>query len=159
MYIWRLILSNLSLLMFSKSCNYAIKAAIFIAKHSLEENKVGFVDIAKEIDSPQAFTAKILQILVKSGIIDSVKGVNGGFYIPKKNIATTYLVEIVDAIDGDAVFHGCGLGLSHCSETHPCPVHDKFKSIRDELAHMLETTNLEELALGIKSGETFLKSL
>ena len=56
-------------------------------------------------------------------------------------------------------FHGCGLGLSHCSETHPCPVHDKFKSIRDELAHMLETTNLEELALGIKSGETFLKSL
>ena len=29
--------------MFSKSCNYAIKAAIFIAKHSLEENKVGFV--------------------------------------------------------------------------------------------------------------------
>ena len=145
--------------MFSKSCNYAIKAAIFIAKHSLEENKVGFVDIAKEIDSPQAFTAKILQILVKSGIIDSVKGVNGGFYIPKKNIATTYLVAIVDAIDGDAVFHGCGLGLSHCSETHPCPVHDKFKSIRDELAHMLETTNLEELALGIKSGETFLKSL
>ena len=145
--------------MFSKSCNYAIKAAIFIAKHSLEEKKVGFVDIAKEIDSPQAFTAKILQILVKAGIIDSVKGVNGGFYIPKKNIATTYLVAIVDAIDGDAVFHGCGLGLSHCSETHPCPVHDKFKSIRDELAHMLETTNLEELALGIKSGETFLKSL
>ena len=145
--------------MFSKSCNYAIKAAIFIAKHSLEENKVGFVDIAKEIDSPQAFTAKILQILVKSGIIDSVKGVNGGFYIPKKNIATTYLVAIVDAIDGDSVFHGCGLGLSLCSETHPCPVHDKFKHIRDELAHMLETTNLEELALGIKSGETFLKSL
>ena len=154
-----MLITKLLFLMFSKSCNYAIKAAIFIAKHSLEEKKVGFVDIAKEIDSPQAFTAKILQILVKSGIIDSVKGVNGGFYIPKKNIATTYLVEIVDAIDGDAVFHGCGLGLSHCSETHPCPVHDKFKSIRDELAHMLETTNLEELALGIKSGETFLKSL
>ncbi|UGS21671.1 RrF2 family transcriptional regulator [Flavobacterium cyclinae] len=145
--------------MFSKSCNYAIKATIFIAKHSLEEKKVGFVDIAKEIDSPQAFTAKILQILVKAGIIDSVKGVNGGFYIPKKRIASTFLVEIVDAIDGDAVFHGCGLGLSHCSETHPCPVHDKFKSIRNELAYMLETTNLEELALGIKSGETFLKSL
>jgi Rrf2 family protein len=145
--------------MFSKSCNYAIKATIFIAKHSLEEKKVGFVDIAKEIDSPQAFTAKILQILVKAGIIESVKGVNGGFYIPKKRIKKTFLVEIVDAIDGDTVFHGCGLGLAHCSETHPCPVHDKFKSIRNELARMLETTNLEELALGIKSGETFLKSI
>jgi len=145
--------------MFSKSCNYAIKAAIFFSKHSLEEKKVGFVDIAKEIDSPQAFTSKILQILVRAGVIDSVKGVNGGFYIPKKSIATTFLVEIVNAIDGDAVFNGCGLGLSQCSETHPCPVHDKFKSIRNELAHTLETTNLEKLALGIKSGETFLKSL
>ena len=144
--------------MFSKSCNYAIKATIFIAKHSLEEKKIGFVDIAKEIDSPQAFTAKILQILVKAGIIDSVKGVNGGFYIQKKRIASTFLVEIVNALDGDTVFNGCGLGLSQCSEDHPCPVHDKFKCIREELAKMLETTNLEELALGIKSGETFLKS-
>lgn len=143
--------------MFSKSCNYAIKACIFIARNSLEEKKVGFVDVSKEIDSPQAFTAKILQILVKAGIIDSVKGVNGGFSIPKKKIASIYLVQIVDAIDGDQVFHGCGLGLAQCSETHPCPVHEKFKSIRDALANMLKTTNLEELALGIKSGETFLK--
>ena len=144
--------------MFSKSCNYAIKASIFIAKYSLENNKVGFVDVAKEIDSPQAFTAKILQALVKAGIIDSVKGVNGGFYIPLRRISSTFLVQIVDAIDGDNVFRGCGLGLKQCDENHPCPVHDKFKSIRDELAQMLHTTNLEELALGIKSGETFLKS-
>lgn len=144
--------------MFSKSCNYAIKACIFIAKFSLENNKVGFVDVAKEIDSPQAFTAKILQTLVKAGIIDSVKGVNGGFYIPMRRISTTFLVQIVEAIDGDSVFSGCGLGLNQCDENHPCPVHDKFKSIRDELAAMLHTTNLEELALGIKSGNTFLKS-
>lgn len=144
--------------MFSKSCNYAIKASIFIAKYSLENEKVGFVDVAKEIDSPQAFTAKILQTLVKAGIIDSVKGVNGGFYIPMRRISTTFLVQIVEAIDGDVVFSGCGLGLQQCDENHPCPVHDKFKSIRDELSAMLHTTNLEELALGIKSGETFLKS-
>ena len=116
--------------MFSKSCNYAIKATIFIAKHSLEEKKVGFVDISKEIDSPQAFTAKILQILVRAGVIDSVKGVNGGFYIPTKRIATTFLVEIVNAIDGDAVFHGCGLGLSQCSETHPCQKKNKLKMLQ-----------------------------
>lgn len=143
--------------MFSKSCHYAIKACIFIARHSLEEKKVGFVDIAKEIDSPQAFTAKILQNVVKSGIIDSVKGANGGFFIPKKRISKTYLSQIISVIDGDAIFNGCALVLAHCSEEHPCPVHDKFKDIRGNLANMLETTNLEELALGIKSGETFLK--
>jgi Rrf2 family iron-sulfur cluster assembly transcriptional regulator len=144
--------------MFSKSCNYAIKASIFIAKRSLENEKVGFIDVAAQIDSPPAFTAKILQTLVKAGIVDSVKGVNGGFYIPARRIAVTFLVQIVHAIDGDSVFRGCGLGLAECSETHPCPVHEKFKNIREALSQMLHTTNLEELALGIKSGSTFLKS-
>lgn len=57
--------------MFSKSCEYAIKATIFITTNSLLDKKVGFVDIAKEIDSPEAFTAKILQKLTKASIIKS----------------------------------------------------------------------------------------
>ncbi|WP_291117941.1 RrF2 family transcriptional regulator [Flavobacterium sp. UBA6135] len=143
--------------MFSKSCEYAIKAAIFIATNSLQDVKVGFVDIAKEIDSPEAFTAKILQKLAKESIIQSVRGVNGGFFIPKMFVSKVKLAHIVQAIDGDAVFNGCGLGMERCNAKHPCPLHDKFMSIRNDLRQMLETTNLEELALGLKSGESFLK--
>ncbi len=146
------------LIVFSKSCEYAIKAAIFIANNSLVDKKVGFVDIAKMIDSPEAFTAKILQKLTKDGVILSVRGVNGGFYIPKNLIAKVKLAHIVQAIDGDAVFKGCGLGMARCNEKHPCPLHEKFKSIRNNLQQMLESTNLEELTLGLKSGETFLKT-
>ena len=144
--------------MFSKSCEYAIKAAIYIANNSLLDIKVGFVDIAKEIDSPEAFTAKILQKLTKEGVILSVRGVNGGFFIPKNLIVKVKLAHIVQAIDGDAVFKGCGLGMEKCNANRPCPLHDKFMSIRSDLRIMLETTNLEELALGLKSGETFLKT-
>ena len=79
--------------MFSKSCEYAIKAAIFIANNSLVDKKVGFVDIAKMIDSPEAFTAKILQKLTKDGVIQSVRGVNGGFYIPKNFFC--YFVNVI----------------------------------------------------------------
>lgn len=111
----------------------------------------------KKIDSPEAFTAKILQILSKSNIINSIKGVGGGFEIPKETMKEIKLAQIVNALEGDSVFTGCGLGLSHCSEDHPCPVHDKFKAIRNELAFMLENTNLEELAMGIKAGDTFLR--
>ena len=143
--------------MFSKSCEYGIRATIFIATQSYLNNRTGIKDIAKKIDSPEAFTAKILQTLVKANIIQSTKGVGGGFEIPKKNLTEIKLAQIVSAIDGDKVFTGCGLGLSHCSESHPCPVHEKFKSIRNELAFMLENTNLEELVLGLKSGETFLR--
>ncbi len=143
--------------MFSKSCEYAIRATIFIATHCCNESKVGIKEIAKEIDSPIAFTAKILQVLVKNNIIKSSKGVGGGFMVLKEDLKRITLSQIVVAIDGDSVFLRCGLGLSNCSEDHPCPVHEKFKFVKQDLAFMLENTTLEELSTGIKKGITFLK--
>jgi len=143
--------------MFSKACEYGIKASIFIAISSYEGKRVSPKEISKEIDSPQAFTAKILQDLVRHNIINSVKGAYGGFEIDKNNIASIKLSQIVNAIDGDKIYKGCGLGLHTCDEDHPCPVHDKFKIVRTELKDMLETTNLEQLALDIKSGVSFLR--
>ncbi len=143
--------------MFSKACEYGIKASIFIAINSFENKRVSPKEISEEIDSPTAFTAKILQALVRHNIIDSVKGAYGGFEIDKKKISSIKLAQIVNAIDGDKIYKGCGLGLHTCDEEHPCPVHDKFKVVRTELKDMLENTNLEQLALDIKSGVAFLK--
>ncbi|MEW4923890.1 Rrf2 family transcriptional regulator [Algibacter sp. 2305UL17-15] len=143
--------------MFSKACEYGIKAAIFIATKSYEGVRVSPKEIAKEIDSPQAFTAKILQALVRNEVVSSVKGAHGGFEIDVNKIKSIKLSQIVNAIDGDNIYNGCGLGLHTCDENHPCPVHDKFKVVRDELKFMLENTSLEELALNIKSGASFLK--
>lgn len=143
--------------MFSKACEYGIKASIFIAINSWDGKRVSPKEISKEIDSPTAFTAKILQALVKHDIIDSVKGAYGGFEIDKRKISSIKLAQIVNAIDGDKIYNGCGLGLHVCDEDHPCPVHDKFKVVRNELKEMLEKTNLEQLALDIKSGASFLK--
>ncbi len=143
--------------MFSKACEYGIKASIFIALSSYKGVRVSLKAIAKEINSPEAFTAKILQDLVRHGVISSTKGAYGGFEIEKALISSVKLSHIVNAIDGDAIYSGCGLGLHTCNEEHPCPVHHKFKSVREELRSMLENTNLEELALNIKSGASFLK--
>lgn len=143
--------------MFSKACEYGIKASIFIAINSSEGRRVSPKEISKEINSPQAFTAKILQALVRNNIVKSIRGAYGGFEIDKDKIATTKLYQIVNAIDGDSIYNGCGLGLHTCDENHPCSVHDQFKIIRTELKDMLENTNLEQLALDIKSGVSFLK--
>ena len=143
--------------MFSKACEYGLKASIYIALNSYDGKRVSLKEIAKEIDSPEAFTAKILQDLVRSKLINSVKGAYGGFEIEKQNISEIRLSQIVTAIDGDSIYQGCGLGLHVCDENHPCPVHDQFKLIRNKLKIMLENTNLEHLALDIKSGASFLK--
>ena len=114
-------------------------------------------EIAKEIDSPVAFTAKILQQLSKNKIVDSVKGAWGGFEIEKSNIDNVKLSQIVYAIDGDKVYVGCGLGLKMCNANKPCPVHDKFVAIRNDLQHMLEHTSLFEMTAGLEVGLTYLK--
>ncbi len=144
--------------MFSKACEYGIRATIYIATQSLEGRRVGLKDIAKQINSPEAFTAKILQQLAKNKIIHSVKGPTGGFEIEEVKMRDIRLQQIVSAIDGDSIYIGCGLGLKACSEKRPCPVHNKFKTIREDLRKMLETTNIYELTQGLYLGFTFLKS-
>ena len=123
---------------------------------SSQNLRVGLKNISKEIDSPEPFTAKILQQLSKNNIIESIKGPHGGFQIDKNDMSKIKLSQIVLAIDGDSIYKGCGLGFKECSEKQPCPVHDKFKIIRDDLKNMLENTTVLELSLGLKKGLTFL---
>ena len=59
--------------MFSKATEYALRATIYIAQKSSEENKLGIEEIAKAIDSPQSFTAKIMQLLTKNNKIASIR--------------------------------------------------------------------------------------
>jgi len=143
--------------MFSKACEYGIRGTIYIAMQSLEGNRVNLKEIAAAIDSPIAFTAKILQQLVKNNIVESVKGAKGGFQIERSRIDSIKLNQIVSAIDGDKIFKGCALGLSECSESLPCPIHFKFKEIRDNLEQMTMETSIYELATGLEVGLTFLK--
>ncbi len=143
--------------MFSKACVYGIRASIYIAAQSLKNNRVGLISIAENIETPVAFTAKILQQLVKAGIVDSIKGPTGGFLIDKSRIDDIRLSEIVDSLDGNDIYKGCGLGLTECNSLKPCPVHDKFAAIRNDLKNMLQDTSLYELATGVDVGLTFLK--
>lgn len=142
--------------MFSKTCEYGIKAIIYIALQSLEGDRVKIGDIAKSIHSPEAFTAKILGALVKFDIVQSHTGPTGGFYIDPARMQTIRMSEIVMAIDGDKIYNGCALGLSECSSTDPCPMHNKFVAVRDGLKKMLTHTTVYELAMGMKNGQSTL---
>ncbi|TLF46257.1 RrF2 family transcriptional regulator [Maribacter aurantiacus] len=143
--------------MFSKACEYGIRAATYIAMQSIDGRRVSLNEISGEIGSPTAFTAKILQQLSRNGIIDATKGANGGYGMSSTDIKKTTLSQIVFAIDGDNIYAGCGLGLKECNAEEPCPVHDKFVFIRDNLRQMLESTSLYEMTLGLATGLTYLK--
>ena len=94
--------------MFSRTCEYAIRALIYIAQRSKDNAKCGIKEIAKGIDSPEYFIAKILQDLVKRRMLKSTKGPNGGFYLEEDDFNTT-LAAVVRQIDGDHLFTSCAL--------------------------------------------------
>lgn len=144
-------------IMFSKACEYGIRASIFIAVKSQSDIRVSLADIARETDSPVSFTAKVLQILVKNKIIDSLKGPTGGFEIKKSKAGKIKLSQVVAAIDGDSIYKSCGLGFENCNEKKPCPLHYQFIKVRENLRKMLEETTLLDLSNDINKGLTFLK--
>lgn len=143
--------------MFSKACEYGIRATLYIASQSLKEKRVKIGDIVGNIGSPEAFTGKILGLLSKNGIVDSYTGPNGGFEIKQENLHCITMADIVRAIDGNSFFEGCALGLEHCDETRPCPMHYSVEEIRKEMREVLRNTTAYELAIGIKNEETLLK--
>ena len=143
--------------MFSKACEYGIKASVFITVRSQQGERVSLNEIAREINSPVAFTAKVLQHLTRNRIVDSVRGPAGGFEIKKSKAEKIKLSKIVSAIDSDSIYKGCGLGFHNCNEDNPCPIHHKFVLIRNDLKEMLETTSLLDLSKEINEGITFLK--
>ncbi|MCG8474446.1 MAG: Rrf2 family transcriptional regulator [Cytophagales bacterium] len=141
--------------MFSKACNYGIRAMVYISQKSAKNQRAGIKEIAKAIESPEAFTGKILQQLSRKKLVESVKGPRGGFFITEEGRKMP-LVKVVEAIDGDQLMKGCALGFSECSEERPCPLHNRFVVVRRELTRMLEETRLEELSDGVVKGDAFL---
>jgi len=143
--------------MFSKSCEYGIKAVVYIAQQSLQKKRVSLKAIAQEIGSPTAFTAKILQLLAKEKIVYSSMGKAGGYEMGLDNLDKITLLEIVNIIDGEEVYTGCGIGLKVCNETNPCPIHTDFMKVKDSLKTMLNSTTFLSLATNLNEGLSQLK--
>lgn len=144
--------------MFSKATEYAIRATIYIAQKGSEKNKLGIDEIAKAIDSPKPFTAKILQALSKdSHIISSVRGPKGGFFLSErsKKLPVRFILE---AMGEEEVLEKCVLGLKQCSETQPCPMHAQYKSIRKQLKDLFVSKSIMQFASEIQDGVVFINN-
>jgi Rrf2 family protein len=144
--------------MFSKATEYALRATIYIAKMGTEEKKVSIDEVAKAIDSPKSFTAKILQSLTKDDqIISSVRGPNGGFFLTEK-AKKLPVRTILFAMGEDEVLEKCVLGLKQCSEIQPCPLHNQYKAIKQQLIKLFVSKTIQQLADEIKEGEVYIRN-
>lgn len=118
--------------MFSKSTQYALKAALYLAHREDPGIPVGTAELARIINTPTQFLAKTLQKLVHANIVSSVKGSNGGVFLTKENLQTP-LIAILEEISTEPGLKTCLLGSSICNPNHPCILHKDFVRVREGL--------------------------
>ncbi len=142
--------------MFSKSTEYALRAVVYLAENSSDENRFGTSTVAEDLGFPEPYLAKVLQHLVRRGIIQSVKGPKGGFYASEKTLNFS-LLEIIDANEGLDFFKKCGLGLHECNDAKPCPIHDDYGKFRDGLYKTLSEKKIKDIVVDLDKGISFMK--
>ena len=141
--------------MLSNTCKTAIKAVVYLCSKYETQQNAGIKEIAEFINGNEHTIGKILQTLVKQNIINSMKGPSGGFFISKQQQKQP-IINIVEAIDGKQVFKSCGLGLSKCSASHPCPIHDEYKEARDIVENLCRQKKVLELCEPVNNGLAYL---
>ena len=141
--------------MLSLTCKASIKAVIFLGSIADRENRASNKEIALFINENEHTVGKLLQKLVKDGIINSTKGPKGGFYMTAKQIKQP-VISIIHSIDGEEVFKQCGLGLSKCNDAKPCPIHNDYKPVREMFKKMCTDKRACDLYENVNKGLAYL---
>lgn len=100
--------------------------------------------MAKQLDLPGPYLAKILQTLVQAGILESVRGPRGGFRLAKAAQAIT-VGEVIDALEGPTALQGCVMGFSECGDHNPCPLHVAWSQVRSQLIASMTQATIQDL--------------
>ena len=141
--------------MFSRTCQYALQAILYISLHSKDQSAVGLRKIAESQEIPIHFLSKILQNLVRHKILVSTKGLNGGFAL-NKSPNRLKLIKIVEVIDGLDIFDRCGIGLKACSDKTPCPIHFEYKEVKNKTRELLNSKTISQLCEDVKNGQSIV---
>ena len=143
--------------MFNKETEYALRGLVYVQVQNLKGFKPGIAEIAMEIDAPPFYTGKIMQRLVKQEFLTSMKGKGGGFLFDQRK-PDLPLKTIIQAIEGEKTFAGCGFGLKHCDENNPCPLHGQYAPIRDSINNLISGNTIQSLARDYQIGDDFIPS-
>lgn len=141
--------------MFSKTFGYALRATTFVSIHGREGKKIGLQELSQNLVIPYHFLGKIMQDLVRHGIMDSFKGPSGGFYANAQT-SDTPLLDILKITDGSLVFDQCALNIKRCNADHPCPLHKDFAACRNGMLQAMSGKTIGILAAEVETGDTFL---
>jgi len=104
-------------------------------------------DIALSGKVPETFLAKIFQKLARAGVLQSSRGAIRGYALARRP-KDIKVKDIFLAIEGPDLFDRCVFWSDRCAESDPCPMHSRWKRVRQKVMEMMEQTTLADLARG-----------
>jgi Rrf2 family protein len=137
--------------MMTKTGLHAIRAMAVLAKFA-DKGYVGANRVAEEINAPPNYLGKLLQSLARESLVESQKGIGGGFRLARDPNRIT-LYDVIDPIEHLGRWTGCVLGWRECSDEHPCAVHERWKKVRADYLALLQRTTIADL---VRNGEPVL---
>ena len=132
-------------MIFSRSTQYAIQALVRIVEED-EREYLTAGKLSEDLDIPNEFLSKLFQRLTKNGFLESRKGPGGGFKLAREP-ETIDLYEIVEMFEGPSPLSECVFDGEKCSaKKQPCPLHEEWSKIREQIIDFTKRNNLSELA-------------
>ena len=139
-----------SVLRISEAASLGIHAMAMFARNT--DRKITNPEIAETFRASEHTLSKVLQRLVKAGLIESRRGPGGGFVIakPASDIA---LLEVYEAVEGPLWEASCLLGRPACGGAG-CVLGGLQISVHKQVKEYLEKTTLDQLATQVRLGAT-----
>ncbi len=129
-------------MLITRKADYAVRCVLYLSKEPEQVASVN--DIAKKMHIPQTFLAKILQLLMKAGIVESNRGIKGGFKLTKSP-GDISLYDVVMAVEGPIATNMCAVDKKVCRLSNSCVVHPIWVDLKKEIEERLKEENFLRL--------------
>lgn len=126
------------------TAEYALRAALYVAQHGSPQRPARVEEVATALGIPRNYLSKIMHTYVRSGILASSRGPQGGFWLVGHPSKVT-LIKLVEPFDPMLPRRTCVLGRPECSDRNPCPAHSRWKETSENVASFFRRTTVADL--------------
>jgi Rrf2 family protein len=129
----------------SRKIDYGLRAMIYLA--SLPSGSVvPFREIARQMEVPEDFLAKILKTLVDQGLVKSARGPHGGYALGRRPADISFL-DVIEAVEGPVALNVCLDGDDACGRSGTCTMVSVWRAGQERMLDVYRQAKLSELTL------------
>ena len=132
-------------LQISRKIDYGLRAMVFLASMPGGE-VIPFREIARRMDVPEEFLAKILKVLVGKKLVHSTRGARGGYRLARP-AAEISMLDVIEAVEGPVRVNVCQDNHDACRISHSCTMYGVWKLRQERMLEVYRSARLDGLAM------------